>query len=62
MNIVYNPSETKVLKKKKKKGCKVVNGVGMFVNQGAIALETWTGKIAPRDVMRQVVLKKLIND
>ena len=35
------------------------SGLGMFVNQGAYALEYWTGKEAPRTVMREAVLQSL---
>ncbi|MDS8922340.1 shikimate dehydrogenase, partial [Streptococcus pneumoniae] len=40
-DIIYNPLETPFLKEAKAKGCLVLNGVGMFVNQGAIAFEKW---------------------
>jgi shikimate 5-dehydrogenase len=31
----------------------------MFVNQAIVQFELWTGKTAPRDVMRDVVLQHL---
>jgi shikimate dehydrogenase len=42
-DIIYNPLETSFLKRAEEKGCLVINGVGMFVYQGAIAFEKWTG-------------------
>lgn len=42
-DIIYNPLETPFLKAAKEKDCKTLNGVGMFVYQGAIAFEKWTG-------------------
>lgn len=43
VDIIYNPLETEFLAEARKKGAKTMNGVGMFVHQGALAFETWTG-------------------
>jgi len=59
MDIVYNPLKTKLLETAQKMGCTVVDGVAMFVNQGAFQFELWTGKPAPIQVMRQSVLDAL---
>lgn len=59
MDIVYNPLETALLKAAREKGCPVIDGVAMFVYQGALQFELWTGKPAPVDVMRQTVLDAL---
>ena len=32
-------------------GLKAAGGLGMLVEQGALAFELWTGAAAPRDVM-----------
>ncbi|WP_332647328.1 shikimate dehydrogenase [Lysinibacillus sp. 54212] len=40
-DIVYNPLMTPFLLAAEKKGAKIVNGLGMFVHQGAIAYELW---------------------
>jgi shikimate 5-dehydrogenase len=37
----------------------VVDGVAMFVHQGAIQFERWTGKPAPVQLMRDTVLAAL---
>ncbi|BAQ11515.1 shikimate dehydrogenase [Bacillus sp. OxB-1] len=42
-DIIYNPLETEFLKQAKQRGALTMNGVGMFVHQGALAFETWTG-------------------
>ncbi len=42
-DIIYNPLETEFLAEARKKGAQTMNGVGMFVHQGALAFETWTG-------------------
>ncbi|MCP4375728.1 MAG: shikimate dehydrogenase, partial [bacterium] len=56
---IYNPIGTQLLAMARKAGCLSVTGVDMFVNQAVAQFETWTGKQAPRDVMREVVMNKL---
>lgn len=58
-DLIYNPLETVFLKQAKLKGCKTINGVGMLVHQGAKAFSLWTGKTAPVEEMRQVVLENV---
>jgi shikimate dehydrogenase len=59
MDMVYNPLKTRFLAHAEKIGCTTVDGVAMFVNQGAVQFELWTGEKAPVDVMRRVVLDEL---
>ena len=59
VDIIYNPAETPLLKAAKEKGCKIVNGLGMLIYQGAIAFKIWTGKEAPVEVMRRIVEEEL---
>jgi len=59
VDIIYNPPMTPLLKAAKEKGCKVVNGLGMLVHQGAVAFEIWTGKKAPTGVMERVLKEEL---
>ncbi len=59
MDIVYNPIKTRLLADAEARGLLTVSGVDMFVNQAVLQFELWTGKRAPRDVMREVVLKHL---
>ena len=54
-DMIYQPVETKFLAAAKAAGCRVANGIGMLVHQGAKAFEIWTGKPAPVDVMRRAV-------
>jgi shikimate dehydrogenase len=62
VDIIYNPMETKLLKLATNKGCETLNGVGMFVNQGAEAIQIWSGLQAPVEKMKQIVLKTLNHD
>ena len=50
-DMIYNPSETRLLKKASLRGLKVANGLSMLVHQGARALETWTQETVDTDVM-----------
>ena len=55
-DLVYSPNETLFLKEAKKLGLPLANGLGMLVNQGALAFELWTGqKEGVRDLMRDAV-------
>lgn len=59
VDIVYNPIETKLIKRARGKYAKTVNGVGMLVHQGAEALRIWLGMEPPVDAMRKAVLAEL---
>lgn len=56
---VYNPLWTKLLRDARDAGCKVVPGTEMFIRQAAAQFALWTGRAAPVDVFRQVLLNKL---
>jgi len=58
-DLIYNPLETKLLQTAKALGAKTHSGVGMFINQGALAFELWTGSTAPTELMRETVLRQL---
>ncbi len=58
-DVVYNPIETMLLNDAKKAGCETISGVEMFVEQGAEQIWLWTGKQAPKGLMREVVLREL---
>jgi shikimate dehydrogenase len=59
MDIVYNPIETKLLRMAKSKNCLTINGLGMFVHQGAEQFRLWTGLEAPLSHMTFAVKKML---
>ncbi|WP_163101871.1 shikimate dehydrogenase [Peribacillus alkalitolerans] len=58
-DIIYNPLETEFLTKASQKGSKTQNGIGMFVYQGALAFELWTGMKPDSERMKKVVLQQL---
>jgi shikimate dehydrogenase len=61
-DIVYRPRLTPFLKAAKSYGHRIHTGEGMLVHQGALALELWTGKKPDTQLMRKVILKKLIRN
>jgi shikimate dehydrogenase len=58
-DMIYRPAETALLRSAKQAGCQVANGLGMLLYQGAKALEIWTGKPAPLDVMRAALRENI---
>ena len=56
---IYNPVETKLIHQARAAGCAAITGLDMFVNQAVAQFERWTAKPAPREVMREVVARKL---
>ncbi|MFC4800872.1 shikimate dehydrogenase [Neobacillus sp. GCM10023253] len=58
-DIVYNPLKTKFLQDAEQKGAQIQNGIDMFVFQGALAFEKWTGTFPDAERMRAIVLKQL---
>jgi len=54
-DMIYRPVETRLLAAAKTAGCRMANGLGMLLHQGAKAFEIWTGRPAPLDVMRRAL-------
>jgi len=50
-DLVYKPLETCFLRRARSAGLPGVNGLGMLVEQAALALERWTGQPVPRQAM-----------
>ena len=57
-DVVFNPAVPLFLKKAEEKGAKIITGLGMLVNQGALNFEIWTGEKAPREVMMEALKKE----
>ncbi|WP_299977478.1 shikimate dehydrogenase [Desulfobacula sp.] len=56
MDIVYNPLRTKLLSEAQKKGCTTIDGLSMFLYQGAAQFKLWTGISPDIKLMRQAVI------
>jgi shikimate dehydrogenase len=52
-DIIPNPPTTRLLRDAQARGCTVIDGLGMLVNQGAINIKYWTGVDADAAVMRK---------
>jgi shikimate dehydrogenase len=50
-DLIYNPSETSLVRQARAAGLRAANGLGMLVEQAGIAFETWTGQAAPLPAM-----------
>ena len=54
-DIIYNPSKTKLLQIAEKEGCKIINGIGMLLYQGALSFELWTNEKMPVDYIKEII-------
>ena len=54
-DIIYNPAKTKLLQIAEKEGCKIINGIGMLLYQGALSFELWTNKKMPVDYIKEIM-------
>lgn len=52
LDMVYGDQPTDLLRAAAAAGASVVDGIEVLVQQGALSLETWTGRPAPLDTMR----------
>lgn len=58
LDVIYNPSQTKLIQDAKKRGIKTVNGLGMLVAQAKKACEIFTGA-AVEDVKIEKIKKQI---
>lgn len=56
-DIVYKPLATRFLKNADRLGIKTHSGLGMLVEQGALAFKLWTGRTMPKDVIYKMLKK-----
>ena len=52
-DVIPNPPRTQFIKDAETEGCKTIDGLGMLVNQGRIAIKYWSGKDVDASVMRK---------
>ena len=58
-DLVYNPPETRLVRQARAAGLCAATGLGMLIEQGALAFELWTGQMAPRALMRRAAEEEL---
>jgi shikimate dehydrogenase len=51
-DVIPNPPRTRLIRSASERGCRVIDGLGMLVNQGVIGVKHWTGVDADPSVMR----------
>jgi shikimate dehydrogenase len=54
-DLVYNPHETKLVREARSQGLPATTGLGMLIEQAALAFEIWTGQNPSRKIMRASV-------
>ena len=55
---IYSPAKTKLLKIAEEEGCKIINGMGMLLHQGALAFELWTKEKMPVEYIKNIIFNK----
>lgn len=59
IDIIYNPSQTPLLKKAEERSIPYLNGLDMLLYQGVEAFEIWTGQTAPIAAMRESLIASI---
>jgi shikimate dehydrogenase len=54
-DVIANPPNTPLLRDAAARGCTILDGMGMLVNQGVISIRHWTGIDADPAVMRRML-------
>jgi shikimate dehydrogenase len=59
-DVIPNPPRTRLIADAEARGCTVLDGLGMLVNQGVIGIKYWTGVDVDPAVMRRTILDLLV--
>jgi shikimate dehydrogenase len=54
-DVIPNPPRTLLVRDAERRGCRVIDGLGMLVNQGVIGIKYWTGIDPDPAVMRRAL-------
>jgi shikimate dehydrogenase len=54
-DVIPNPPRTRLVRDAEARGCKVIDGLGMLVNQGVSGIRHWTGIDPDPTVMRKAL-------
>lgn len=60
-DIIYRPLVTPMLQEAKRRGANIVTGVAMFVGQGALSFEKWTG-VKPDETVGKKLIEELLEE
>jgi len=61
-DLIYRPLRTRLLSEAQAVGARTIDGLEMFIHQGAAAFHLWTEKEMPLDQVRRVLETKLTSD
>ena len=61
-DLVYNPPETKLVKDARGQGRRAATGLGMLIEQAALAFEIWTGYHPSREILQSSLQQPLISN
>ncbi len=54
-DLIYNPRETKLVNDARVNGLRATTGLGMFIEQAALAFEIWTGHKPSRSILLESI-------
>ncbi len=54
-DVIFNPPQTVLLREAAQRGCQILDGLGMLVNQAVIGFKIWTGVDPDANVMREAL-------
>lgn len=54
-DVIFNPPDTRLIRDARERGCTIVDGLGMLVNQALICFKLWTDTDADASVMREAL-------
>ena len=60
-DLVYNPRETRLVRDARLQGRLATTGLGMLIEQAALAFETWTGQNPSREILRASVEESAVS-
>ena len=58
-DLVYNPLETRLIRRAREQGKQAIPGIKMFIEQAVRQFEIWTGDSAPRPAMQKAAIEAL---
>jgi len=59
-DVIYRPLKTRLLEEAERRGHAVLNGLGMFIHQGILALEHFSGEKLDEAAMEKIIEARLI--
>ena len=54
-DVIPNPPVTNLVRDARERGCQVIDGLGMLVNQGVLGVKYWSGVEPDPKVMRSAL-------